>query len=229
MNLNFKHDIFYTLDKQKEYIMTLFAPIGQRDSLETRNALIIAARDALRGTKTVDELTPVAPMAVERLITAQMNHYANNDQNVRARTLFHATPIGIGWLLTLGARIIRVLVRTIGIFISAPVAAFQHSRYSEYMTKDENGEPIFNLVVEDLRRIGQEWIDLGATFLAAGIGTINTVAPTAISTEFLFNYYTERNTTNVERNTIFRNAQTAYTLAAEDKHTAWKNAERKAG
>ena len=86
---------------------SLFTPLRQLD-LQDRNRNIIAAQRLLDGDGAVLEegrsavgktsgLTPVAPMAVTMLVTAQCNAYAGNGQNVRARTLFHATPIGIGW------------------------------------------------------------------------------------------------------------------------------------
>lgn len=204
----------------------LFTQLGT-NSLDARNLEIAGAEKKMDGGKKVTDLTPVAPMAVEKLVTAQMNYYANNDQNVRSRSLFHATPIGIGWLLTLLARIIRIVVRTLGIPISLSVAAFQQSRYGEMENK---GQKIlkYNLIVEDLKRIGQEWVDLGTTLLSAAIGTVNTLAPGAISTEFLYQYYADRTAENIDKNNQFNAAKKAYLEQQEHKHQSWKNAIEKA-
>jgi hypothetical protein len=202
----------------------LFRPSSSGEEIEVRNCKILEAAQKMDGDKRLTDLTPVAPMAVVCLVTAQLNHYAGNDQNVRSRTLFHATPVGLGWVLTLVARVIRVVVRTLGIIISVPVAAFQEGRYGEMV---DQGQKIlkYNLVAEDVRRIGQEWADLGITFLVAAIGTVNTVAPAAISTEFLFTYYSNRTKENSDRNDQFIAARKAYFNIQDQKQTAWKNAQ----
>lgn len=202
----------------------LFTTLSAKTELDERNRSIVNAEKAMNGEKKVKDLTPVAPMAVERLVTAQMNYYANNDQNVRSRTLFHATPLGIGWALTVLARIIRIVVRTLGTPISLSVAGFQQIRYGEMKNKNEKKILKYNLVIEDLRRIGQEWIDLGMTLLSAPIGTINTFAPGAISTKFLYEYYAKRTDENVKRNHQFEKARAAYLSIQEEKHESWSKA-----
>jgi hypothetical protein len=214
----------------------LFQSLRDGD-LGARNSKIKQAQAKMDGGKNVKDLTPVAPMAVERLVTAQMNYYANNDQNVRSRTLFHATPIGLGWCLSFIARVIRVVVRTLGLIISCPVALFQQSRYgkmepvalfqqSRYgKMENESGKILsYNIVLEDLKRVGQEWADLGTTLLSLPIGMINTIAPGAISTQFLYNYYSSRTEQNITRNIEFDAARTAYINEKTVKHLAWKNA-----
>lgn len=205
--------------------ITLFTPLGGGE-LNVRNAAIVEATRQMDGGARVKDLTPVAPMAVERLVTAQMNHYADNDQNVRARTLFHATPIGLGLVLTVAARVIRVAVRTVFIPVSLAVAAFEQSRYGQMA--DAAGEKIlkYNLVAEDLRRIGQEFVDLAhSLFTVPVVGTINTIAPGAISTEFLFTQYRARVKKNVESNAQFEAARAAYLANQEQKHDSWVRAQ----
>jgi|EndMetStandDraft_9_1072997.scaffolds.fasta_scaffold286661_1 hypothetical protein len=201
----------------------LFQPPGSSNP-EVRNSYIKYATNFLTSGTHIKDLTPTTPMSVERLITAQMNYYANNDQNVRSRTLFNATPIGIGWLLTLTARIIRIAFRTLGMPLSLAVAAFQQARYGEMKEKNE---PIlkYNLVREDIKRIGQEYCDLGTTLLSSLIGTVNTVSPEAISTEFLYNYYYTRVKLNEERNDQYYASKQAYLDIEKQKHEDWKNAQ----
>ena len=84
-----------------------------------------------------------------------------------------------------------------------------------------------NVVAEDLRRIGQEWVDgLITLFVVPLIGTINTLAPQALSTKFLFRYYEERTVQNAERDATFRAAKEAYAAKVHEAHNAWRGAQQ---
>jgi len=195
------------------------------EPLIDRNKLIVEASNVLSG-KMMD-LTPVAPMAVCELCIAQMHHQAGNGQNVRSRTLFHATPIGIGWVLSLVARIIRVVVRSLGIVLSVPVAAFQQNRYGSMTTPEGRKILNYNVVAEDLRRIGYEWVDLGITLFAVPlIGTINTFSPLAISTKGIYEYYEGRIKDVTAKNAQWVAARHAYHTQEKQIQQAWKAAQK---
>lgn len=205
----------------------VFEPRGDADLVD-RNKSIRRLNHHLKGKpenvndNSLNNLSPTTPTGVRRLIIAQTNDHAKNGQTVRTRTLQNASPIGINWAFTLIARIIRVVIRTLGIIISVPLAAFQQSRYG---SMKEAGKDIlsYNLVEEDLRRIGYEWVDLAITLFAAPfIGTINTLAPQAISTQSLCNYYVDRIRRVSERNQEWQKAVDAYTAHEERLHKEWE-------
>lgn len=153
-------------------------------------------------------LTPTTPLSVRKLFTAQYNATVKdkdrgNDQPIRMKTFMAATVL---FCFTLVARIIRVVLRTVFFWLSMLVSAYKQSNYGPKMPADKK----FNLVAEDLKRIGWEWIDLGATLATPFIGLINTLYAQAITLDWMSQKYLERTDEAMKKNEIEQEAKAAF-------------------
>lgn len=97
---------------------TLYQALGEGD-LVARNTQIVTLNNRLKSNvQHINDLSPGTPMAVRKLITAQLNAYADNGQNVRSRTAFHCT---IGWALTMTERILRSVISLMNCLLCHPL------------------------------------------------------------------------------------------------------------
>lgn len=194
------------------------------DFYPAENAHEVARFSIELAGKTRDLLMPVAPMAVRQLIEAQEHARVEDGGNVRTKILFHASFIGIGWVASVAARVVRVVFRTVFAPISMAVAAYQQRNYGPKM-----GNQKYNIVAEDVRRIGKEWVDLFVTTIAVPlIGTVNFFAPKAIKLDRIAKFYAERIDDQRAKDGVFNAARTAYIDARAAQHRALEVARRNA-
>ena len=155
-------------------------------------------------------LTPSCPMSLRQEIIAQHNYRSN--ENRRINELGPATTDSIrvtnlmagkvGMALRLTYRIVRAVVRALFAVLTVPYALHQQHRYG-----------IQGWAKEDLKRIGWEWIDVGATIASLFAGVVNTFHPNAINLNSLRDYYIDRTDRAILRNQEFAAAKKQYLQA----------------
>jgi hypothetical protein len=152
-------------------------------------------------------LTPACPMSLRKEIIAQHDYRSNENRrinhqdpatndSIRVTNLMAAT---LGMALSLTYRLIRAVLRTLFSPITALYALHQQNRYG-----------IEGWAVEDLRRVGWEWIDVGTTLVSFFAGVVNTFHPNAIKLDSLRDYYVERIDSAIGRNQDFAAAKQRY-------------------
>lgn len=187
------------------------------------NAFIKTLSAGLQGDKR-DLLSPLCPMSIRALIEAQHHDKVSNqmgcpdNQSVRVKNLFHAI---FGFAITLTARIARTCARTLFCPLSLAVAAYQQNCYGPHMATNK----AYNIVLADLKSIGNEWVDLGITLSVPFIGIINTFAPQAVPMEGIRDLYIGRVEEVRAQNAEFNAARSKYDDSQRDIQHRWNAAQ----
>ncbi len=165
-------------------------------------------------------LTAAIPMCTKELIVsfetascdeqrAKAKQGPSTQRYIRTANFLSGT---VGFALSLLARIIRVLWRTGFAILTIPFAVYQGKRYSY--------EGWWQV---EVKRIMQEWIDLGVTLTAPFAGLVTTLVPTAGRPFFqkLRSYYIARIEENTAQNVRFEALKDTFEAGqAEAKATA---------
>ncbi len=123
-------------------------------------------------------------------------------RSIRVNNLWQAT---IGTALSLVMRIVRIAWTTGLLPLHVGYAWVQENRY--HVSDQVN---IDGWTTESLKRIAYEWVDLGTALAGSVIGLVNTIVPSAISTNALRDYYIDRTDDMRAWNAKFEGARKAF-------------------
>ncbi|MFN0064702.1 MAG: hypothetical protein ACKVOH_00530 [Chlamydiales bacterium] len=216
------------LAEQVQY-KTDFQPAnGQASECQAQYVSYLTKLSKLLRGRSFFALAPTTPMAVRQVIVAHDRARATrvhggdvDEKSVRIKNIMAAT---FGFGLTATARAIRVAFRVITSPVSLLVSAWQASKYDK-----EKGYRFWEgRVGTDLTRMGYECVDCLTTLIMPFIGIINTIAPEAISTDRLRDYYVARMDAIGAKDAEFQTNENKFWAEHKQKMVAAKRAAEQA-
>lgn len=151
--------------------------IAKLEASDNRNGYIQLVSECLKSGS--------CPITLRKMAEAQHSYEGldiqqPDGQSIRIKIL-NASSVGL--VACLATRVFRTAWRTVFSVLSVPHSLGKAARYNL------EGE-----TVEDLKRIGHEWLDLGTTVLLIPIGLVKLIRPDALSGAIkgLADYYIQR-------------------------------------